>query len=135
LFVGICLLVTFRLAVKEIYFTAQAKPNSAHRTLIFGAGMMGQITKKVLAEDTRINTTLIGYIDDSPYKIGKKIEGLPIYNASREQLTKTLRQKAITQIYIAIDKISVDRKVEITELCAPFKIKINLFIHCLNYLH
>lgn len=129
LFAVIFLLVTFRLAVKEIYFRAQAKPNAAHRTLIFGAGMMGQITKKVLEQDAKINTTLIGYIDDSPYKIGKKIEGLPIYNASGPQLTKLLKQKSITQIYIAIDKISVERKIEITELCAPYKIKINVVPH------
>lgn len=129
LFAVIFLLVIFRLAVKEIYFRAQAKPNAAHRTLIFGAGMMGQITKKVLEQDAKINTTLVGFLDDSPYKIGKKIEGLPIYNAGSDQLGKILVEKRITQLYIAVDKLSVERKIAITDLCSSYKIKINVVPH------
>ncbi len=130
LFVVIFLLVSFRLLVKEIYFrAAQSKPNSAKRTLIFGAGMMGQITKKVLEQDININTTLVGFIDDSYYKIGKKIEGLPIYNAVDPHLTKLIREKKITQIYIAINKLSVERKMALADVCTPFKVKINVVPH------
>jgi FlaA1/EpsC-like NDP-sugar epimerase len=129
LLVVIFLLVVFRLAVKEIYFRAQVKPNADDRTLIFGAGMMGQITKKVLEQDAQISTTLIGYIDDSPYKIGKKIEGLPIYNAADAQLIRILKEKRITQLYIAVDKLSVERKIALTDVCAPFKVKINIVPH------
>ena len=129
-FVVIFLLVTFRLLVKEIYFrAAQTKSSSDHRTLIFGAGMMGQITKKVLEQDVNINTTLVGFIDDSYYKIGKKIEGLPIYNAVDPHLTKLIKEKGITQIYIAINKLSVERKIALADVCAPFKIKINVVPH------
>ncbi len=126
LFAVMFILVAFRLLVKEVYFMAQSRPNPVHRTLIFGAGMMGQITKKVLEQDAKINTTLVGFIDDSSYKIGKKLEGLPIYNAAGNQLTKIFKKKGITQIYIAIDRLTVDRKIELTDLCAPFKIKVNL---------
>ena len=129
LFVVIFLLVAFRLLVKEIYFRAQARPAPADRTLIFGAGMMGQITKKVLEQDEKINTNLVGFIDDSVYKIGKKIEGLPIYSAVDPHLTKLIKEKKITQVYIAIDKLSVERKIAITDLCAPYKVKINLVPH------
>jgi FlaA1/EpsC-like NDP-sugar epimerase len=129
LFVVIFLLVAFRLLVKEVYFRAQSKPAAADRTLIFGAGMMGQITKKVLEQDARISTNLVGFIDDSVYKIGKKIEGLPIYSAVDPYLTKLIKEKRITQLYIAIDKLSVERKIAITDLCAPYKVKINLVPH------
>ncbi len=130
LFVVIFLLVSFRLLVKEIYFrAAQNKTVSSHRTLIFGAGMMGQITKRVLEQDTNINTTLVGFIDDSYYKIGKKIGDLPIYNAVDPHLTKLIKEKGITQIYIAINKLSVERKIALADVCAPFKIKINVVPH------
>lgn len=130
LFTVIFLLVAFRLLVKEIYFrAAQAKQSSSERTLIFGAGMMGQITQKVLEQDPKINSTLVGFIDDSAYKIGKKIEGLPIYSAVDPHLSKLIKDKGITQIYIAIDRLSVDRKIAITDLCAPFKVKINVVPH------
>jgi FlaA1/EpsC-like NDP-sugar epimerase len=130
LFVSIFLLVAFRLLVKEIYFrAAQNKSASEHRTLIFGAGMMGHITKKVLEQDININTTLVGFIDDSYYKIGKKIEDLPIYNAVDPHLTKLIKEKKITQIFIAINKLSVERKIALADVCAPFKIKINVVPH------
>jgi FlaA1/EpsC-like NDP-sugar epimerase len=130
LFVVIFLLVSFRLLVKEIYFrAAQSKSSVSHQTLIFGAGMMGQITKKVLEHDININTTLVGFIDDSYYKIGKKIEDLPIYNAVDPHLTKLIKEKGITQIYIAINKLSVERKIALADVCAPFKIKINVVPH------
>ncbi len=129
LFAVIFILVAFRLLVKEIYFMAQARPNPANRTLIFGAGMMGQITQKVLQQDAKINTTLVGFIDDSQYKIGKKLEGLPIYSGDSNLLNKVLKNKRITHLYIAIDKLSVERKIAITDLCAPYKIKVNVVPH------
>ncbi len=129
LFVTIFLLVVFRLIVKEIYFMAQSKPATANKTLIFGAGMMGQITKKVLEQDPQINTTLVGFVDDSHYKIGKKIEGLPIYNAVGSNLVNLIKEKRVTQLYIAIDRLSVERKIALTDLCAPLKVKINVVPH------
>ena len=123
------LMVVLRLLVKEVYFRAQSKPNTAHRTLIFGAGMMGRIAKKVLEQDVNMSSTIIGFIDDSDSKIGKKIEGLPIYSAEGNQLVKLIQEKGINQLYIAVDKLSVDRKIAITDLCAPFKIKINVVPH------
>lgn len=130
LFVVIFLLVSFRLLVKEIYFrAAQNKSISGQNTLIFGAGMMGQITKRVLEQDSNINTTLVGFIDDSYYKIGKKIGDLPIYNAVDPHLTKLIKEKNITQIYIAINQLSVERKIALADVCAPFKVKINVVPH------
>lgn len=133
LFVTIFMLVVFRLVVKEIYFMAQAKPAIQHRALIFGAGMMGQITKKVLEQDIKSNTTLVGFIDDSQYKIDKKIEGLPIYNAVGSNLESLIKEKRITQIYIAINQLSVERKIALMDLCTPLKVKINVVPHATEW--
>ena len=124
--VVIFILVAFRLLVKQVYFMTQARPNPSHRTLIFGSGMMGSITRKVLDQDSQVNSTIVGFIDDMPFKVGKKLEGLPIYAASGEELIKIFKKKNITHLYIAIDKISVERKIAIIDLCAPFKIKVNM---------
>jgi FlaA1/EpsC-like NDP-sugar epimerase len=129
LLVEIFLLSSFRLVVKEVYFRAVSKPDDGDRALIFGAGMMGQITKKVLEQDVTIRSTLVGFLDDSPNKIGKKIEGLPIYSAGNDHLTKLLRDKRITRLYIAIDHLTVERKIALTDICVPFKIKINVVPH------
>lgn len=127
--VVIFILVAFRLLVKEVYFRAQSKPRAVNKAIIFGAGMMGQITRKVLELDTKTNTTLVGFIDDSLNKIGKKLEGIPIYNARGQQLTQLLKEHGITHLYIAIDKLTVERKIALTDICGQFKIKINVVPH------
>ena len=129
LFGVIVALVSFRLLVKEIYFKAISKPNVIERAIIYGAGAMGQVAKKVLEQDFKKKTIVLGYIDDSPAKIGKNLEGLPIYNASGEKMASLLEDKGITHLYIGIDKLSVERKMAITDLCAPLNIKISVIPH------
>jgi FlaA1/EpsC-like NDP-sugar epimerase len=123
------MLVAFRLLVKEVYFRAQARPRAVHRALIFGAGKMGQITRKVLEIDDKAHTTIVGFIDDSPYKIGKKLEGVPIHSAEGDQLVSLLKTNGITHLYIAVDNITVERKIALTDICGPYKVKINVVPH------
>ena len=125
----IVVLVSFRLLVKEVYFKAISKPSVMHKAIIYGAGTMGQVAKKVLEQDTKNNTIVLGYIDDSPSKVGKNLAGLPIYSASSDKLAALFRDKGVTQLFIGIDKLSVERKVAITDICVPLNIKINLVPH------
>ncbi len=129
LFTVIFTLALFRILVKEIYFRAQPKSNSTNKAIIYGAGSMGQITKKVLEQDVKNRTMVVGFIEDSGYKIGKNLEGLPIYNAGSSELDKIFRLKQVNQLYIAIDKLTVDKKIAISDVCAPLNIKINVIPH------
>ncbi|MEO6870368.1 MAG: polysaccharide biosynthesis protein, partial [Ginsengibacter sp.] len=130
LFSVIFILVIFRLMVKEVYARAsQSKSVEEERTIIYGAGEMGQVTKQVLEQDIKNNITVVGYIEDSVSKIGKNLAGLPIYNAGSPNLARIFRQKQITQLYIAIDKLSPEKKISIADVCAPLKIKINVIPH------
>ena len=90
---------------------------------------MGQIAKKVLEQDVKNHTSVVGFIEDSSNKIGKNLEGLPIYNASGADLERILRVKQITQLYIAVDKLTVEKKIAISDICAPLNIKINVIPH------
>ena len=129
LFSVIFILVLFRLLVKEIYFRAQPKSDNINKAIIYGAGSMGQITKRVLEQDVKNRTLVVGFIEDSSYKIGKNLGGLPIYSATSSQLTHLFRLKQINQLYIAIDKLTVEKKVAISDICAPLNIKINVIPH------
>lgn len=129
LFSVIFTLVVFRMMVKEIYFRAQPKSHKVNRAIIYGAGSMGQITKKVLEQDTQNHTMVVGFIEDSSNKIGKNLGGLPIYSATSPHLTPLLKQKQINQLYIAIDSLTVEKKIFISDVCAPLNIKINVIPH------
>lgn len=126
LFGNIFALVTFRILVKEIYYRAASKSSTKKRAVIYGAGSMGQVTRKVLLGDIKNPTEVIAYLDDSPFKIGKNIDGLPILPASGEKLESFLKEKEVTDLFIAIDHISVDKKIAITDIASPFNLKINV---------
>jgi len=126
----IFILVSFRILVKEIYSRAtQSKSLLVSKAIIYGAGEMGQVTKQILEQDLKNKAIVTGFIEDSPSKIGKNLAGLPIYNAGSPRLASLLKQKEITELYIAIDKLSVEKKMAISDVCSPLKIKINLIPH------
>ncbi len=125
-FAVVFILSAFRLLIKEVYEIAQLRPRPKYKAIIFGAGQMGQITRKVLEQDLNADASLMGFIDDSYDKIGKKLGGLPIYNASGEELSRTLKAKEITHLYIAINDLPVERKIAITDICGPLKIKVSV---------
>jgi len=130
LFSVIFILVMFRLLIKEVYSKAsQSKLPVMAKAIIYGAGEMGQVTKQILEQDAKNKTIVAGYIEDSTSKIGKNLGGLPIYNASSSRLSNLLKQKQITQLYIAIDKLSVEKKIAISDICSPLNIKINVIPH------
>lgn len=130
LFGVIFILVMFRLLIKEVYSKAsQSKLPVMAKAFIYGAGEMGQVTKQILEQDAKNKTIVAGYIEDSSSKIGKNLGGLPIYSASSSRLPNLLKQKQITQLYIAIDKLSVEKKIAISDICAPLNIKINVIPH------
>lgn len=130
LFSVIFILVMFRLLIKEVYSRAShSKLPVVSRAIIYGAGEMGQVTRHIVEQDANNKTMVLGFIEDSISKIGKNLSGLPIYNASSSRLPLLLKQKNITHLYIAIDKLSVEKKIAISDICAPLNIKINVIPH------
>lgn len=126
----IFILVLFRLLIKEVYSKATLSNSIvASRSVIYGAGEMGQVTKQILEQDIKNKTIVVGFIEDSPSKIGKNLAGLPIYKASGARLSALLKQKQVTDLYIAIDKLSVEKKIAISDICSPLDIKINVIPH------
>jgi len=126
----IFILVLFRLMIKEVYSKAAlSKSMIMSKAIIYGAGEMGQVTKQILEQDLKNKTVVLGFIEDSPAKIGKNLGGLPIYKASGARLSALLKQKQVTDVYIAIDKLSVEKKIAITDICSPLNIKINVIPH------
>ena len=116
--------------VKEVYSKATvSKSIVVSRSLIYGAGEMGQVTKQILEQDAKNKTLVVGYIEDSPFKVGKNLAGLPIYKASGPRLSAILKQKQVTDLYIAIDKLPVEKKIAISDVCSPLNIKINVIPH------
>lgn len=74
------------------------------RVLIYGAGDSGIITHNALTNHTKSNIKVVGYIDNNNKKVGKQINGVPVY--SKEFLTqKNMVQKDISEVIFSIQNI------------------------------
>ena len=65
-------------------------PTKRQRILLVGAGMAGfQIVQEV-RQNPQLNLEIVGFVDDDPTKVGRKVEGVPV-------LGKTSQMVAIAQ--------------------------------------
>lgn len=110
---SVFIMITGRIAVKELYMELKKPSGDKVNVIIFGAGEAGLITKRTLDRDTQTAFRVIAFVDDNHRKAGKKMEGVKIYPA--EQLENLLGQD-VKQIIIAVQKINPERKQEIIEL-------------------
>ena len=55
--------------------------NNKKRLLIIGAGDCGEKIFRELRDNARLEYNIIGFLDDNPVKIGKKIHGIPVMGA------------------------------------------------------
>jgi exopolysaccharide biosynthesis polyprenyl glycosylphosphotransferase len=79
-------------------FTAQA---FLRRVLVIGAGNAGETIALAFKNLRPQPFFLVGFLDDDPNKVGKKVDGFPII-AGNDQLLETINREAITEIVIAI---------------------------------
>lgn len=71
-----------RISVKILFmFASSSIKGVKKRVLIYGAGEMGFILKRVLLSDPRGGFSVSGFIDDNRQLQGKKINGIPVFDA------------------------------------------------------
>ena len=101
-----------RITVKVIFRFATGSRKSTKKVLIYGAGDMGFIVKRVLLSDPKGGFEVAGFIDDNRSLQGKKINGLPVYNPA-VFTKKFVAKHKIETIIIAIKDITPGKKGEI----------------------
>jgi len=101
-----------RILIKMIFLFAIGTTKSKKHVLIYGAGELGFVVKRVVLSDSRYGFHISGFIDDDKQKQGKKINGIQVYGPS--VLTADFMSKnKIESLIIAIKALSVDKKSNI----------------------
>ncbi len=106
-------LVLFRLGVKLMYSELKNPQKVRMKVAIFGAGESGLITKQTIEQDQEAKIEIVAFLDDDKKKIGKKIEGVTIYDSKK--LNKVLESKNVEQIIISIQDLNPIKRREIAE--------------------
>jgi FlaA1/EpsC-like NDP-sugar epimerase len=105
-------LFTIRILIKIIFRFATSTRRTYKRVLIYGAGEMGFIVKRVLLSDPLSGYSVAGFVDDNTRLQGLRINGIPVYSPVIFSNNFVLKQR-IDTLVIAISKISPAKKSEI----------------------
>jgi len=113
-----------RLMVKMLFrFATSSIHLSDKRVLIYGAGEMGFVVKRVLLSDPRGGYSVQGFIDDSRKLQGKRINGIHVYGS--EILSSDFIEKhRIKTLILAIRWIQPSKKGEIIQKAINSKIEV-----------
>ncbi len=94
-------------------------------TLIYGAGIGGQMIVKEIERNIDLGLTVVGLIDDNPLKHKRKIMGYPVFG-SQKGLEEIIRRYHIQQIIISFKLNGEEKRREIEDLCESFGLDVEV---------
>lgn len=123
-YVSITVLLFFiRILIKIIFRFATSSITLRKNVLIYGAGEMGFIVKRVLLSDPHSGFSVTGFLDNKKQLQGKNINGLPVYSP-KILSSGFLTKHRIYTLIIAIKNISPKRKSEIIRTAMDLGLEI-----------
>ena len=110
--------------MKSRYFVTG--PGNTENVMIVGAGDAGRVMLKEFHESQYIEGKVVCFIDDSPEKIGKALNGVPIVG-DRNYILQAVDEYSVDEIIVAIPTISAKevkfctfvRKRSVVCVCFP----------------
>ena len=114
-----------RILYKNLYNYYVMGSRYKRKAMIYGAGDSGVITYKALTSDEKSRVSVYGFMDDKKKKIGKKINGIRVYNpkvVDREFVEK----HNITEIVISIQNLEAARLRDIVDKYADFPVSLKI---------
>ena len=84
-----------------LYIKIFTAPAFLKRVLIIGAGRSGSTLADMIQKMTPVPFSLVGFIDDDPKKLKKKISGLPVLGKSRD-LLKVIEDEQVSDLIFSI---------------------------------
>jgi FlaA1/EpsC-like NDP-sugar epimerase len=101
-----------RITIKTFYHLITSTYSKKKKVIIFGAGSMGVIVKRVLLSDIKGAYHVAGFIDNNKNIQGKKLNGIPVYSP-KSMSGEFLRKHGIETMVFAIRDISPSEKRDI----------------------
>ncbi len=98
------------------------------RLLIMGAGDAGEIALREIRNNSSLGYVPVGFIDDDPRKLGKKIHGVSILG-SRQDLVRLVSDHQIQEILVAIPSADRETRKSIFHDCRVSGVKVQIMPH------
>ena len=101
----------------------QPLPESAHRVLIFGAGMLGLITAQDIRQYPHLS--VVGFVDDDPAKNRKTMAGRRVLGSSAD-LESLCARHDVTDMMICAKSIELHRRLDLGRRCEALGVKVHV---------
>jgi len=112
--ISFMVLTASRYVFKAVYHKFTGGIKASKNVLIYGAGSSGILTYGALTTHAKSEVKVLGYIDNDNKKVGKNINGIPVFDAN--MLTREfIGKKNISEIIFSIQNIdakTLRKKVE-----------------------
>ena len=95
------------------------------RTIIFGAGGVGELILRDLIRTRIYPYDVVGFVDDDPSKHGTSMHGYRVLGAS-EDLPELIERYRVDKILVAIPGLPAKRLREVVDTCSEFHIRFKI---------
>lgn len=100
-----------------------APVGEAEGVVIIGAGDSGRTVAREIRLRPELNLTLLGFVDDDPFKQGLEVEGKKVLG-TLDHLSDLHRRLRFPKALLAITDLSVPRKRHVMEACARLGVRL-----------
>jgi UDP-GlcNAc:undecaprenyl-phosphate GlcNAc-1-phosphate transferase len=94
-------------------------------TLIYGAGVGGQMVVKEIENNRNLRLIIVGFIDDNPRKYKRRIMGYPVLGG-QEDLERIIKKNHIQEIIVSFKESGAERQKEINALCQKMGVEVEV---------
>tara|TARA_B110000977_G_C11063731_1_gene486986 strand:+ start:1 stop:1884 length:1884 start_codon:yes stop_codon:yes gene_type:complete len=122
---NLVVLIASRFVFKVLFRKVISNFQPLTNILIYGAGDSGFITHSALVKDTSNRFKVIGFIDDNLSKIGKKIDGVPVYSPDILSREFVLRNR-LKEVVVSIQNIKPKRLMQITDDLLAYNVLVKI---------
>lgn len=114
--------ISGRFIVKLLYLEYTRDKGQEEAILIFGAGISGQLTKRLIEKDTANLQHVVGFIDEALHLKDKRIEGAKVYPLNSLGWLKD--KYKVATLVIAVQQIERNKLQELAELALDLGLQI-----------
>ena len=124
-----CLLIimgTLGMRIGYRYIRIVNKSNKkTTRCIILGAGSAGNILQKEITINDKYPYKVVGFLDDSPYKQNKHLDGIPVLG-TMDDIEKLVKDNKVNILVIAIPSLEKNKLRNILEKCSNIGIRTKI---------
>ncbi|MEW6664802.1 MAG: glycosyl transferase [Thermodesulfobacteriota bacterium] len=94
-------------------------------TLVYGAGVGGQMVVKEIENNPTLELVLVGFIDDNPRKYKRRIMGYPVLGGG-DDLERVIRKNAVQEIIISFRENGEQKRAELMDRCRKMGAEVDI---------